>query len=276
MDHHHNYQSHEPGRLRVATYNIHKCRGLDGRVRPERIAQVLEEVDADIVALQEVVGPGEKGQRHDQARYFAEELGYQGELGENRRHRGAAYGNLLLSRFPLVSAQNHDLSTRGRERRGCLRADLKLEKGGLLHVFNLHLGTSFFERRKQARKLFYTGILNDQKLPGSRLILGDFNEWTRGLASRLFSSHFQSPNVREHLGRTRTYPGVMPLMHLDHIYFDRSLELKRLVLHRSRTALVASDHLPLLADFTVSEGKELLVGSERRPASPLTYHMRFG
>lgn len=256
-------QSPNPLRLRVATYNIHKCRGLDGRVRPERIAQVLEEVGADIVALQEVVGPDENGRKHDQARHFAEELGYQGELGENRRHKGAAYGNLLLSRLPVVSAQNHDISARGRERRGCLRADVKLGKGRLLHVFNLHLGTSFFERRRQARKLFNGRIVNDQKLKGSRLVLGDFNEWTRGLTSRLFSAHFQSPDVRKHLGRKRTYPGVMPLMHLDHIYFDRSLKLEKLVLHQSRTALVASDHLPLVAEFMVGAGNDELVASER-------------
>lgn len=270
MEHHSN-QSRDLLRLRVATYNIHKCRGLDGRVRPERIAQVLEEVDADIVALQEVVGREGKSRKHDQARYFAEELGYHGELGENRLHRGSPYGNLLLSRLPVISTQNHDISTRGRERRGCLRADVKLEKGHLLHVFNLHLGTSFFERRKQARMLFHAGILNDQDLSGSRIILGDFNEWTRGLTSRLFSSHFQSPDVREHLGRTRTYPGVAPLMHLDHIYFDQSLKLEKFVLHRSRTALVASDHLPLVAEFTVSAGNDLPIESEGWGASPANH-----
>lgn len=273
MDHHNN-QSRDLLRLRVATYNIHKCRGLDGRVRPERIAQVLEEVDADIVALQEVVGRDGKGRKHDQVRYFADQLGYHGELGETRRHKGAPYGNLLLSRLPVLSTENHDISTRGREHRGCLRADVKLEKGRLLHVFNLHLGTSFFERRRQARKLFDTRILNDQALSGSRIVLGDFNEWTRGLASRLFSSHFQSPDVREHLGRTRTYPGVVPVMHLDHIYFDRALKLDRLILHRSRTALVASDHLPLVADFTVSAANDLPIGPEPRAASPLSIHSR--
>ncbi|MGB8477161.1 MAG: endonuclease/exonuclease/phosphatase family protein [Candidatus Acidiferrum sp.] len=269
--HHHNKQSRDQFRLRVATYNIHKCRGLDGRVRPERIAQVLEELDADIVALQEVVGWDGHGRKHDQARYFAEALGYHGELGENRRHKGAAYGNLLLSRLPVLSTQNHDISTRGRERRGCLRADVKMGKGRVLHVFNLHLGTSFFERRKQARKLFHSEILSDQNLTGSRIILGDFNEWTRGLTSRLFSSYFQNPDVLEHLGRTRTYPGFMPLMHLDHIYFDRSLKLENLVLHRSRTALLASDHLPLIAEFTVPAGNDLPIGSERWTTSPANY-----
>ena len=81
------------------------------------------------------------------------------------------------------------------------------------------------------------------------MVGGDFNEWTHGLASRLFSQHFQSVDIRTHLGRSRTYLGLLPLFHLDHIYFDSALKLKDLVLHNSRTALIASDHLPLFADF---------------------------
>ena len=82
-----------------------------------------------------------------------------------------------------------------------------------------------------------------------RIVLGDFNEWTPGLASRVFATHFQSADARRNLRRTRTYPGLLPLLGLDHIYFDTALKLERLVLHRSRTALVASDHLPLVADL---------------------------
>jgi hypothetical protein len=86
---------------------------------------------------------------------------------------------------------------------------------------------------------------------GVRVVLGDFNELTHGLASRLLSTHFQSVDIESHLRRSRTYPGLLPFLHLDHIYFDGRLTLERLVLHRSRTALIASDHLPLVADFRV-------------------------
>ena len=186
-------KSQRTARVRVATYNLHKCRGLDGRVRPGRIVKVLSEINADIVALQEVVCVEGKAREDHQARYIAEELGYHVELGENRQHKGGAYGNVLLSRFPIYHARNYDISIRGRERRGCLRADVRLEDGGWLHIFNLHLGTSFFERRKQARKLFGQQILTDRELPGNKIILGDFNEWTRGLASRLLDLHFRAP-----------------------------------------------------------------------------------
>lgn len=241
----------KPRQIRIATYNVHKCRGLDRRVRPARIGEVLREIDADIVALQEVICvPGETRER-DQARFLAEELAYDYCLGENCRIRGGGYGNVVLSRIPLYATRNYDISWRTCERRGCLRADVETADGSLLHVFNVHLGLAFRERRYQARKLVGADILTNAGLQGARIVLGDFNEWTRGLTSRLLATHLESVDIRTHLGRAKTYPGILPFLHLDHIYFDPVLRLERLTLHRSRLALVASDHLPLVADFTV-------------------------
>jgi endonuclease/exonuclease/phosphatase family metal-dependent hydrolase len=133
-----------------------------------------------------------------------------------------------------------------------LRADIVLPGSAVLHVFNVHLGTSFFERRLQARRLVAADLLTDLSLERPRLVLGDFNEWTSGLATRLLQSHMQSADIRTHLRRSRTYPGMLPLLHLDHIYFDPQLKLEKLTLCRTRKAIVASDHLPLAAEFTVA------------------------
>ena len=239
--------------FRIVTYNVHKCRGMDRRVRPERIVSVLRETDADIIALQEVLSIEGHAPKLNQARFIADELHLHYCVGENRRLLGGSYGNVILSRWPFSTVSNYDITWRGRERRGSLRADVqvKTEEGTptLLHIFNVHLGTAFIERRHQARRLVSSEILNSSELTGARIMLGDFNEWTRGLASQLLSSHLESADMRAHLGRAKTYPGVLPLLHLDHIYYDDALELCRLTLHRSRTALVASDHLPLVADF---------------------------
>jgi len=234
-------------RIRIATYNVHKCRGLDSRVRPRRIVEVLREIDADIVALQEVVSIDDGSREDHQARFIAEELGLAYCIGETRRHKGGAYGNVILSRFPFVGTHSYDLSVVGRERRGCLRADVDLDGFGILHVFNVHLGTAFLERRHQARKLMDRAILKNKELGGARIMLGDFNEWTRGLTTKLLSAHLTSADIRSLLQRSKTYPGVMPILHLDHIYFEDSLEMESLNLHRSRRALMASDHLPLYA-----------------------------
>jgi endonuclease/exonuclease/phosphatase family metal-dependent hydrolase len=234
--------------LRVVTYNVHRCKGLDGRVRPDRVAKVLKEIDADIVALQEVVCiPGGEPEG-DQAHYIAREIGADFLFGENRKLWGGAYGNVVLSKLPMKTVKNHDLSVRGRERRGCLHIDVELA-GRVLHVFNVHLGTAFLERRKQGRQLAGLDILLNNELKGPRLLLGDFNEWAPGLTTKLLRAHMQSVDIKKHLRRRRTYPGVLPMFHLDHIYHDESMEVVGLTLHRTRTALVASDHLPLIAEL---------------------------
>src|SRR5262245_23090401 len=243
-------------KFRIVTYNVHKCVGVDRRLDPVRIISVLKEINADIIALQEVLciykcDTGRRNGEDDQAHFIARALGYHYCMGHNRELRGGIYGNLVLSRFPLLASENHDISVAGREERGCLRVDVDLGKDGKLHIYNVHLGTSFIERQRQARKLISESILSGPRLPGPRIMLGDFNDCTRGLVTRLLNEHFKSGDIRLHLKRSRTYPGLLPLMHLDHIYFDETLELEHASLHRSRTALLASDHLPIFADFRV-------------------------
>lgn len=236
-------------RVRVATYNIHRCRGMDRQVRPQRIVEVLREIDADVVALQETLSiPGGEPQ-DDQARFIAEQVSMSHAVGGARMLKGGIYGNVVLSRWPIVETRNYDISVRGREQRGCMRADVEIAPGILLHVFNVHLGTAYLERRHQGRRLIDEAILTNRELTGPRLMLGDFNEWTRGLASHLLASHLVSADVRLHLPRPRTYPGVLPLLHLDHVYYEDTLRLESMTLFRNRRSLLASDHLPLVADF---------------------------
>lgn len=261
-------------RLRIATYNIHKGKGWDRRVRPDRIIQVLSEIDADILALQEVACIEGKGREHNQAQYIAKELGYFAEIGKTRRYQGGACGNLVLSRFPFKLVQNYNISTRIHEHRGCLRADIQLPHGELLHLFNVHLGPLFFERRRQARNIFDRRIVNHGGLTGIRIVLGDFNEWTKGLASRLFGSYFQCAGTKPTLSGERTYPGPLPLLNLDHIYFDRSLKLEDLTLHRNRTALAASDHLPLVAEFSVWDTNTNRAGASAQNLDDATVPVR--
>jgi endonuclease/exonuclease/phosphatase family metal-dependent hydrolase len=238
--------------FRVATYNTHKCRGIDGRIRPVRVAEVLREIDADVVALQEVVSLTGGRREQNQAQYLADAVGLEFRIGETRKLRGAAYGNVVLSRFPVKQVEVYDLTASRREPRGCIRCDLEIAHGKIIHVFNIHLGTGYIERRRQARILMSREVLLSPSLKHPRLLLGDFNEWTAGLVSRMLQGEFESVDIQLHLNRRRTYPGVLPIMHLDHMYFDRHLVLEEFSLHRSRKALVASDHLPLLAGFRIS------------------------
>lgn len=240
-------------RVRIVTYNVHKCRGLDRRVSPARIADVLKEIDADVIALQEVWSVESATDDTNQARAIACALGMDYRKGVVRSFNGGVYGNVILSRLPMSEAKNYDLTWRQREPRGCLRVDVEVDgerKGNFrLHVFNVHLGTAFIERRHQGRKLVSEHVLANAGLDCPRVILGDFNEWTRGLTSQLLQAHFRSVDLKAQFGLLRSYPGVFPFLHLDNIYYDHHLRCVRCALHRSRLALIASDHLPLVADF---------------------------
>lgn len=239
-------------RIRVATYNVHKCRGLDRRTSPERVAKVIAQLDADVVAIQEILDVRDGRAEFDQARRIAGELeGYEWCFGENRSLHGGRYGNMMLSRLPIQSYHNYDLRWNRREPRGCLRTDIAVGNGAVLHIFNLHLGTGFMERRQQARLLLSDKILGQAALCHSRIVLGDFNEWTRGLASQMMREVFQEVEPRAFLRYAKTYPGALPFLHLDHVYFDKEIRLTGAHVHRTRAALVASDHLPIVANFTV-------------------------
>jgi len=232
--------------LRVATYNIHRCRGLDGRTRPQRIAAVLRTIDADVVALQEVVGAGPRGGGH------AEELGAMLGMGwvmaPARELRGHQFGNAVLSRFPILHHSEHDLSWKTCEPRRMQRVDIAVH-ACTLHLYNVHLGTAILERRHQARRL--ASMVSDRHIAGPKLVLGDFNEWMRGLATKMLSERLNSVDLRDHLQRRRTYPGLFPILHLDHIYYAGRVEIVGIELPRTRLSLVASDHLPLVADVRI-------------------------
>lgn len=233
--------------IRIATYNVHRCRGMDRRTRPSRIAEVIREMDADVIALQEVIGAGPSG--IDQAEEIGAAVGMGWVMHSVRQLRHHQFGNVVLSRYPIVHHGHYDLSWRTCEERACQRADLDLGAGALLHIYNVHLGTAVLERRYQAGRL--AAFVHDHRIKGPKVILGDFNEWMKGLATKTLSSLFKSIDIVEHLKRRRTYPGIFPMLHLDHIYYEGDVTVRSMELVRTRKALIASDHVPLVANFRI-------------------------
>jgi endonuclease/exonuclease/phosphatase family metal-dependent hydrolase len=219
---------------------------LDGRTRPDRTAAVLRAIDADVIALQEVVGWGPTSGGHAEALGAALGMGW--VMAPARLLRGHQFGNAVLSRFPIAHHVHHDLSWKTCEPRNLQRVDISVG-GATLHVYNVHLGTAILERRHQAERL--AAIVGDRHLSGPKLVLGDFNEWMRGLATTLLTSKLNSVDLRSYLKRRRTYPGLFPLLHLDHIYYAGRVEILGVNLPRTRLSLVASDHLPLVADVRI-------------------------
>jgi endonuclease/exonuclease/phosphatase family metal-dependent hydrolase len=232
--------------LRVVTYNIHRGRGLDGRTLPGRAIEVLRSLNADIIALQEVIGAGPNGS--SQAEVIGAALAMGWVMVSARTLRGHQFGNVVLSRFPIRQHYQYDLSWKTCEPRCCQRVELSID-GQTLHLFNVHLGTAFRERRDQAERL--ATIVLDRRIQAPKIVLGDFNEWSGGIATASLSEKLQAIDLSVYLRRKRTYPGILPFLHLDHIYYEGHVEIAGIEIPRTRKSLMASDHLPFLAEFKI-------------------------
>jgi endonuclease/exonuclease/phosphatase family metal-dependent hydrolase len=224
-----------PISLTVASYNIHKGRGLDRRVDIRRIAAVLGEIDGDLVGIQEVHRP--------QVEALADELGMAFAMGVTSIRAGGPYGNAILSRLPLGLARAFDLTRQRREPRGGIQVEVTVG-GRPLHLFNVHLGLGVRERAQQVALLVRQHIRRDGRA-GPRIVMGDLNEWFPGSVGRALRRELHGP--RHH----RTHPSPLPLFALDRIYWERDIHAERFHVHRSRLALVASDHLPVVARLRV-------------------------
>ena len=233
--------------VRVATYNIHRGRGLDGRTKLERIASVLAAIDADVVALQEVIGASPL--KPGQAAELGAALGMGWVMAPTRHLRTALFGNVVLSKFPIRHHVQHDLTWKTCEHRAVQRVDLAMDDD-TLHFYNVHLGTSLLERRSQAAKC--ASFVHDRRVVGPKIVLGDFNEWARGMAKDILAERLQSIDLSKYLRRGgRSYPGIFPILHLDHIYYEGKVEVLKVSMPRDRMTLMASDHLPLVADLKI-------------------------
>lgn len=224
-----------PWPLTIATYNIHRAVGRDGRFSPNRIVDVVAEIGADVIALQEVPLGG--SHVADVLACLQEATGFLGAAGPTLDLPESRYGNAVLSRYPISSVRTIDLSFGLREPRGALDADLQCD-GHPLRVVATHLGLSPAERRHQVRVLlqaFDTGAM-------PVVLMGDINEWFMwGRPLRWLKSHFQRAPAPP------TFPAHRPLFALDRIWIRPHQRLAKVGAHMSPLACVASDHLPLVA-----------------------------
>jgi len=225
-------------RLRVVTYNIRSCEGLDGKFRCDRIAEILRRIDPDIIALEEV--------RAEQAQEIARRLGFNVFFGHADAVHGYDFGNAILTRLPIRETHLYPIGVPNRQQRACLRADIAWPGGGqTIHVFAVHLGLSADERRVQAERLASPEILLDpsiQKEP--RILLGDFNE----MFNHRDVNHAIKPLL--HLVGKKSWPAFLPFVDLDRVYFSSDLKKVSVQIFQSHGALIASDHAPLVAVLT--------------------------
>lgn len=226
-----------PWPLKIATYNIHGAVGTDGRFAPERIAAVLAEIGADVVALQEVPLGGDT--TPDVLAFLAQRTGFHAAAGATLCSPARRYGNAVLSRYPVISQRAIDLSFGSREPRGALDADIDCQ-GHPIRFIATHLGLSAAERRSQVQRLLAAFDTRDRPV----VLTGDLNEWFLwGRPLRWLVTHFQ------HTRALGTFPSRFPVFALDRIWVRPAARLVRVAVHRTAMARVASDHLPLVAQI---------------------------
>ncbi|HSE13283.1 MAG TPA: endonuclease/exonuclease/phosphatase family protein [Rudaea sp.] len=221
----------------IASYNVHGGIGLDRRFAPGRIGQVLGEIGADIVALQELRSHAGGVDMLDCLR---RETSHHAVTSPTVVSAAGTFGNGLLSRFPFVSIQHVPLVVAGREPRGAIDAVLDCD-GVRLRVIVTHLGLRRRERAWQASRLIDV-VAAGAQMP--TVLLGDVNEWfPRGRVLRSLQAHFGESRSR------RTFPSLLPSLALDRIWASPARILRDVRVHGSRLARVASDHLPLVASI---------------------------
>jgi endonuclease/exonuclease/phosphatase family metal-dependent hydrolase len=224
-----------PWPLTIATYNIHGAIGPDGLFAPERVAGVLREMDADIIALQEVALGG--GNLPDVLAILREATGFFSAEGFTFSVSERRYGNAVLSRYPIVATRSVDLSYGKREPRCALDADVNCH-GHPLRVIATHLGLRPAERHDQIRRLLQ--VFDTDQMPV--ILLGDVNEWfVWGRSLRWLVSHFES------VPAPATFPSRWPVFALDRIWIRPRHRLVHVEAHATPLARIASDHLPLIA-----------------------------
>lgn len=241
----------EMNTLRVATYNIHK--GVQGlgparRLEIHNLVHAVEQFDADLVCLQEVRGVNRKMQRifahwpaEGQANFLAPE-GYEAVYHTNAVTRHGEHGNALLTRWPVLAQQHHDVSDHRFEQRGLLHVKVEVY-GQPVHVVVVHLGLIHASRQRQVQAL---GCFIEEHVPAHEglIVAGDFNDWEARLHRPMAAFGLRTfEDIR-----LPTFPARLPLLNLDRIYV-RGLRPVHAHVPHGKAWRRMSDHLPLIAEL---------------------------
>lgn len=228
--------------FRIASYNIHRWTGFSGgkRMEPDLAFAVLDELDADIVALQEVLRLFDG---RDPLTELADRLGYHMAFATTRIHRRGELGNALLSRWPMKAIYAIDLNVGRLEQRSALAAQFDGEYS--LAVVATHLALVDRTRGRQVQSL-----LQHPRLQGPAILLGDMNAWRRCPASRQLDSAFT--DLHHNRAWPPTYPASRPVLALDRIY-ARGAKVEEMHAHNSTATRRGSDHLPVVARVELAE-----------------------
>jgi endonuclease/exonuclease/phosphatase family metal-dependent hydrolase len=245
--------------LRIMTYNVHGCVGVDGKLDVGRVAAVIGQARPDIVALQELdVGRARSG-GIDQAHAIATRLGMSFHFNSALSVEGERYGDAILTALPERLVKSGPLPTPPRlrrlEPRGALWVQIETAAGPL-QVINTHLGLVPQEQKTQVAALLGPDWLGRPDCRDPTVLLGDFNATRRYAAYKALVRRLRdvqrAPDGGKRPGRVvRTFPSRLPVLRIDHVFVSPSVEATGVFAPDTALARVASDHLPLVVDLTV-------------------------
>jgi endonuclease/exonuclease/phosphatase family metal-dependent hydrolase len=256
-------------RLRILSYNIHKCiGGVDRRYDPSRIVEVIRKLDCDIVMMQEVDEGAPRSNGDKQCELLGDELGmpYRAWYPNVEVRGGGQYGNAILSRYPLIESTNIDLSIRFKKRRSVLHGVVRVRHEDLdrtVHVYNMHLGLARFERRIQLTKFLDSDPFAHLHHDTPVVVGGDLNDVYGGLEGLLAPAGFRGIERRP-----LTFPAWGPVRPLDAIFVRGTLDFLKLSRCDSDQARRASDHRPLVADLRLRAHAHHADPPDHKPPSP--------
>ncbi|MDX9753962.1 MAG: endonuclease/exonuclease/phosphatase family protein [bacterium] len=233
--------------LRVMSYNIHHAEGMDGQVDVERIAAIIRDASADLVALQEVDRGVERSHRIDIPAKLAELTGMHAAFFKNIDHQGGEYGNAILSRFPIQKAENrHYHMLHSAEQRGLLHAWIDVPGRPLLF-----LSTHLDFRREDAERLENAKEITKVREANTTLpaiLCGDFNDHPNGRLHQAMKTAWLDAWEAAGEGDGFTYSSQDPKSRIDYIYLTQDSGWTVQAIRVIPTE--ASDHMPLLAEIT--------------------------
>ncbi|HWM26277.1 MAG TPA: endonuclease/exonuclease/phosphatase family protein [Chthoniobacterales bacterium] len=240
-------------RLRVATYNVHGCRGMDARRSEQRIAEVIATLDVDVIGLQELDLNRRRSAGVDQAALIADQLGWHRFFHPALRVADEHYGDAILSRYPMRLQKAQELpSVTTRicpESRAAIWVEIETPVGAV-QVINTHLGLGRRERFMQAQLLVGPEWLGSATTSDPLVLLGDFNSLPSSPAFQLIARQLR--DVRTLVSPTpslKTFPTRLPLLAVDHILVNNSFGVNSVRVVRNAATKIASDHFPLVADL---------------------------
>jgi endonuclease/exonuclease/phosphatase family metal-dependent hydrolase len=243
--------------LTVMTVNTHKGFTTFNRrfILPE-LRDAVRKVGADVVFLQEVLGMHELHEKRvsewpeaPHYEFMADSIWPQYAYGRNMVYPNGHHGNAVMSKFPIVSHQNHDISIAGPEKRGLLHCVLKVPSHNLdVHAICVHLGLAEAHRQQQLELL--CEIVRTEVPEGAPLIVaGDFNDWRRRAHDLLWrEAGLKEVFVSAYGEPAKTFPARFPMLALDRIYVRNASVHLPVVLPRKPWSHL-SDHAPLAAEI---------------------------